>query len=238
MKLVEKFPNASYAEVTQYVNNEIAFLLKDGDKVVCPHKPVKCRDFLNDTLVWHKKQQKGTIYGYSYPGPIDEDKTRLMVTTPAYPSEHLRMENYEEFFHWLNGVEIELGVTPSVLTKLDTPKLSYMVEGDPVWQSSTVHLSFYTSLIRYLGTKLKTSPPKSLDQFILDAPKDSVNTRIAQYGVVRLGKAILSLKITEVSNSRTAPTSMHNINGFVSATTPALAASCVYGQELQTLLKL
>lgn len=240
MKLVEKWTAATYHEIGQRINNRLGFLQHKGDHVLLEHMPVYCRDFLNDTLVWRDKGETAPakIYGFSYAGGVDTDATRMLIQAPPKASNNLDMGNYEKYVHLLNDLEVAAGYSPTKITKLDSPVVSYMAEGDPAWMDNTVSFSFYTALLRYLGVGwAKPEPPKTMEELITEAPEDEVACNLQKHGASKLAAAIKTLPKKEVMGSVTT-SGMHNYNGFCTALNLYTGSANRYGVVLTKALGL
>jgi hypothetical protein len=134
-----------FAENYQPDNFQLAFAKVTDDSVVGLHPPVKCRDFLLDTLLWSSGAvPKDKIYGYDFAGPIDKDVC-LLAFNVKHP------DNMSE----INTIELAFDLEPTTLSET-TEKGTYLLQGSSFWQENTVKLSLYTFLVRaYLSRNVK-----------------------------------------------------------------------------------
>lgn len=138
MKLLEQFDRTQhYAQIEQARPCEFAFALVVGEDVLVNHKPVKCRDFLNDTLCWKEGFPHTSIYGYCFNGEIEREFTSLVIYD---------FGNIEENIAALNDV-LPMDLEPCKVVNLGK---AVLVTGDKFWMKSTVHMSFYTTVLRGL----------------------------------------------------------------------------------------
>lgn len=158
LKVVSNYPNRAYSELPQLYSCLFAFAKIEDDKVHVLHKPVKCRDFLLDTLLWEsgyaplpkeidwdgdtdepiETDEPGNIYGYDFTGPIEKEQSVMYVEYLPHAQSNLK---------FLNDFEVACGMEPSVLVPT-TEDQSYVVIGDAEWMKTTVLFSMYTWCIR------------------------------------------------------------------------------------------
>lgn len=138
-KLLPSKKVTSYNEEPQPCDTQFAFVQKQGDEVQVLHTPVKCRDFLLDTLVWRATEAPCQgVYGWDYNYYCDE----LAIFNTKF----------EQNIAQVNEVEAILGINPTKLIETDV-KGNFYLEHDPVWRKNTVMLSFYTLILRAFLTR-------------------------------------------------------------------------------------
>jgi hypothetical protein len=131
-----------YSEIHQNNPVKFAYYTVEGDTLVIEHHPVKCRDFLTDTLLWDCKEKKaGQIYGFEYAGPLPKDKLQLAIIPTT-------KQNFKDNLHLLNEVEKRLKIKPTTFQEVGE---WLALEADPFWLRSTLTLSWYTATIRLLN---------------------------------------------------------------------------------------
>lgn len=156
---------AKYNQVGQARPCKFSFAEIEGDTVYYLTKPVLCRDYLNDTLVWDELEDKSKvkeICGYKFTGPINRDNVILYMEDAEYL---LGKENMLEEY------EKPLGLKP--IQFLPTVKKDCVVViADPWWQSSTLQFSWLTQLLRHLTypsvTELKAPSREMMIQHLGD----------------------------------------------------------------------
>lgn len=203
----------AYVEIGQVIATKYSFaIIKDG--VVCEkHAPVLCRDFLNDTIVWRTEEGKDapkSIYGYMYKDSIDEENATFTVHFPDGGTK-------KEFMcglGLLNSLERALGVQPTKVMETNNKKI-LAVQGDKCWLNTTVHLSYYTALLRY--TCLGQEGLSTYDEMLKNKQEfDQPTETLIRVGAENLGKKILSLPFKGIRGA-VSPTYMHDANGFCTA---------------------
>jgi hypothetical protein len=186
---------ANYSEIAQKYPCKFAFAKIEGNNVRVLHGPVKCRDFLLDTLMWIKNVVPlptmteydeeleeyvevsggvGDVFGYNFAGPIVEDKTVLFVEDLP------NLEKHKELFNDLLMVQM-CGMEPCRFIKT-TEKDTYVIVGDKRWMDTCLLFSVYTFLIRNVFFPEK--PDYEFGRFdvfvrlkdLLALPRNTVNT--------------------------------------------------------------
>lgn len=127
-----------YNEIPQSCKTKFAFVRKQNNKMKILHTPVKCRDFLLDTLVWQAKEvPKTTIYEWSYHDYCEE----LAIFNVTNVTNLSRVRE----------VEHDLQMQLTKLVQTEDPEIFY-VKYDPEWRKNTALFSFYTLILRsFLG---------------------------------------------------------------------------------------
>ena len=216
-----------YAEVGQVRPCLFSFAVVDPKKegvVLQQHSWIKCRDFLNDTLVW-KAQMKdlgkvldnGRYYGYDFKGDIDENNTRFVMTNIGGLVDNVPL---------LNKIETEAGYEPTKVSLDETGKIA-MTVGDKRWMDNTVASSFYTYLLR-MFTYGKMSKVEEL--FKTNDPW--INNNPVKPIFLKMPKAIKALPKKNVRGSTN--NSMHDFNGFMTALQSPQYN--IYGEDLKNAL--
>lgn len=140
-------PDAGYSEIGQTIPIKFAFA-KVVDGTVYPlHKPVKCRDFLLDTVLWARLKIKNgvrNVYGYGFSEP--EKQYQMLLYQAPLIKDNLEL---------LNQIEEENGLKPSVVTKTNEAG-TFLLEGDQRIQESTELLSLHTLVVRFLSKQVKS----------------------------------------------------------------------------------
>lgn len=138
-----------------------------GDQVYALHRPVLCRDYLLDTVLWKALGVKnGTIsmFGYSF---AERAEDYLLVL--------FRYGKLQKNLPLLNQYEIMNGFEPSHLELVDAgnaivediwEKDCLLLVGDQKIQKKTEVLSFHSNLIRYFSEK----EFKTLDEALTNVP--------------------------------------------------------------------
>ncbi len=130
-------PTQGFSEIDQKAPLRWALTYRDGDVFAGQHGWWKCKDFLNDVVIYLQTGMEFGIYGFNNKAKLNED------------GGYVALKNVPEFFEHnlalLNEWLIERGFTP----------IDYMHEGDShvilipteYWQN-TFYISAITSLIR------------------------------------------------------------------------------------------
>lgn len=200
-KLIKGYTNnPDYIQEDQVYDCKFAYGKVDWDKkeVTVLHKPVLCRDFLLDTLVWHVKPKEGSIYRYDYDGPIERGFTCLAVK---------KLANAKKNLGFLNTYEISVGMEPSYL--LDCGRNNYVIIGDKRWMDNTVRMSAYTWMIRnFLYPEIPKTDCDRFGKRIFDV---SLLTKIVN------AKSEYIWNYKPLDNEFAESESWHGCNGFIYA---------------------
>ena len=201
----------SYAEIGQARPCTFAFAFVRDNVVFPQHQLVKCRDFLNDTLVWDEEKTKGRIWGYTFAGPYEKNKTSLYMEDAAAMPKNL---------HLLNAFEDELGVSHTKV--FDCGDKGHLIEGDSFWQLTTIHLSWYTQVLRWLTYPDLAGRSDTRSEVMM-------NTK----GFWDLPKQLKNYKIT-IKRNAPAISGMHDHNGFYTfLTNKYIRSKLTYGQQFK-----
>jgi hypothetical protein len=195
------------------------------DVVKVQHQPVLCRDFLNDTLAWKAKDiKKGHIYGYDFNGIIDKEFTRLVI---------FNYGNLLKNIEALNRVEHELGLSQTVVAIVEHDSVDHkpavMTVGDKFWMTTTVHMSFYTTILRGL-----TYPQDITD--IANIPEEGWMKDTHKF-IPFLPKILLDMPFIRVAGARDLKVdeqdTMHNFNGWSTACDYNRFKFNIYGEYIR-----
>jgi hypothetical protein len=143
LSIVRNYKHEEYTELGQRRPCKFAFAKISEERVYVLHKPVLCRDFLNDTLVLlagekeHTDDNPFNVYGYTFTGPIYGGT--MIVDEALCLRDHIDP---------LWNVEQLLGFH---LTKIDMVDDTAVLQFDPKWMTNTVMFSWYTSVLRGLS---------------------------------------------------------------------------------------
>ena len=222
--------DVEYGEEQQDRDCKFSFarLLKTG-KVKILHLPVRCRDFLCDTLVWRAKETNPNsgVYGYKYTGYVDPKKVSLYFkdTRPS-----TLVDNME----FLQNLEKELGLdtTSCVHLAADGGTKELYITGSKWWMSTTVHFSFYTYLLRQLSEE---GIVKTWADFKLGA----LGKKVPNGVIPRIPELLKKMEVNGVCGTaaqyRNDRYVVHDYNGFKSQFTHPDSTN--YGAQLNGLLK-
>lgn len=143
-----KNPDKSYAEAGQLRPCLFAFAQVDDSKVYPLFRPVKCRDYLGDFLVWsHHPDLKSTCYGFDvFDKGYDFTKPVLLMYDAAELHTNIAL---------LNKYEQRLGIPLTTIAEVKNDKATVVVFPDKWWMTNTLHLSWYTQTLRHLTYPLK-----------------------------------------------------------------------------------
>lgn len=180
---IEKFKRSGELnEIYQPTGFLFAFLssAKDGNRQC--HQPVKCRDFLHDSVRAYLHQDSFKIYGFSYAyesnPPIDLSKTRMLVSkSPGAGPMEMRRKNAGTLLQGLrrgrkllNHYEEMAGVKRRTeMHRVDDgsppgPKRTWLFEGPSMWLMSPYLVSMYTLLIRLGAKDISFAKNKSVEE--------------------------------------------------------------------------
>jgi hypothetical protein len=130
-------PSGSYSEVSQIAPLRWALTYREGDTFAGQHAWWKCKDFLNDVVIYLQTGKEFSIYGFQNKAKLNDD------------GGYVALKNVPDFFEHnlalLNEGLIERGFTP----------IDYLHEGDShvvliptEYWTNTFFISAITSLIR------------------------------------------------------------------------------------------
>lgn len=229
MKLVHNKPHQSYAEEDQDRPCHFYWAKVKKGVLTTDHGPVLCRDFLGDTLVWKAKETAPScIYSWSYDGDVEKKYTSIVL------------DNFGNIEHnvktILNPIEEKIGVKLTTVEKTDDGQHVW-VKGDKFWMTTTVHFSWYTTMLRYLTYDNAFEKIEDLK----DYPTNYwMNEAFPIF--VKLPHVLKQLKVTQVSGTKDVKANgghtMHNYNGWYNNTnfTGYQIKFTEYGEQLRALL--
>ena len=132
-------PHQSFSEVGQKAPLRWALCYKDGDSFEGQHGWWKCKDFLNDTVVYLRTGQEFEIYGYENKAKINDEGGYLALkNVPAFFEDNLIMLNEQLLSVGLEPIECFNG----------EGEVEKVVLVPSFYWSNTFFISFITSLIR------------------------------------------------------------------------------------------
>lgn len=191
------------------------------------HGPVLCRDFLGDTLVWKAKEAPPcSIYGWDYTGPVEKKYTSLVITDFGNIIKNIQ--------NILNPIEDELGIK-NTQAEVTDDGAHVWVKGDKWWMLTTVHFSWYTTLLRYLTYSHSFKEFEQLREFPTnDWMEGAFDT------FKKLPYVLPELKITQVAGTKKQycnGNTIHDYNGWRSNCGPEYKSRFTeYGEQLRALL--
>jgi hypothetical protein len=135
MKII--IPSANYSEIDQKAPLRWALTYRDGDTFTGQHGWWKCKDFLNDVVVYLQTGKEFEIYGFKNKAKLNDD------------GGYMALKNVPAFF------EHNLALLNEFLIERGFPPLDYLREGDShilliptEYWTNTFFISVITSLIR------------------------------------------------------------------------------------------
>jgi len=154
------------SEIYQDVDAHFAFCkekeVDNRNRIVQQHPWVKCRDFLNDALVYSvERTYSPEIYGFEYDGrnnPINLDNIEMLI---RIGNDSMKSRSLRQAIKVLNKFEKENGFIPTVMKQVardmyDGKTYKYFhVKGDKLWLTNTIYLSLFTHFIRSVYTEPK-----------------------------------------------------------------------------------
>lgn len=224
MQFLHPYSHQHYNEVPQCRPCKFSYAKKQDDKVVVLHTPVLCRDYLNDTLVWKAKEYpESRIYGYDFCGDIDTERTTLYLTEEFYENP------LKQNIAFVNKLEAEVGLPLTEVTTDDNK--NFLIQADKWWMTTTVHLSWFTYLLRQLT---HTGVTDSWENFKHDSEFQCISGK-----VTTLHNALAKLNVTQVSGTKQeyleqGMVTIHDYNGFRSQL--KMPKFTEYGQQLNELI--
>jgi hypothetical protein len=173
-----------------------------------------CKDYMTDTLVYVEEGYKEQGVYFNYQGPITTDRTTFVFRIS--PNFLPNVEMFQEY-------ERSLELTPTEIHT--TQNAGYiLVEGDPWWMKTTIHLSLYLSWMRNCSI---SGISKTLEELTAEPYIFSHMPHI-----MRLPEALKKLNITIKRNAPSRDL-MHSINGHHSLLSiPQMRSTMTYGKQL------
>ena len=148
--------NQYKSELNQIYDRGMEYCFVSENNVqACPF--VRCKDFLQDTILSKHTNKPVSIYGFAYDpkkdAPIPTEKTRLAVVNK---SDKKFSDKIPAILDLLNQIEIKLHLIKTIAIPAKTlPKgysCAFILEGSSRWMLSPPMLSLYALLIRVGGT--------------------------------------------------------------------------------------
>lgn len=154
MKLLEVKGQYGYSEAGQTVQLRTALLNKQENGDLKPmFAPVMCRDYYSDLLHSQWAGVGGTVCGFvcdPTKQKIDRDALRLQVKCASACMMANVLANLAGILH---PIEKQNGFKETIITPYD--KQNIILEGDPIWLTSSLLMATYTLLIRISGYPIK-----------------------------------------------------------------------------------
>lgn len=143
-------------QTEQYISNFYSFVTKlTPETVSIAHPYVRCRDFLNDVLIFstYIKKDIGRIYGFSLEikkNPIDWGNPQFLIKYEKIEELNLFIKN----LHYLHQLE-DFYEIPKTSVERTNFKKTILISFSSFWVSNTLSLSFYTYILRCLSYPLE-----------------------------------------------------------------------------------
>ncbi len=155
---LKKKQKTGLMENSQSVDLQFAFVNKNYEQLTTSFK---CRDFMGDFLWSRVNNSIANIYGFQYnfkENPYDTECFRVSLEFPDTKVKDLFLSNLP----YLHKKEEEAGTSLCKLLETQEENV-YVLEGDPIWQSTVWKTSLYTFYMKvmcYPSIK-KVSHPES-----------------------------------------------------------------------------
>ena len=143
-------------QIEQYISNSYSFVTKlTPETVSIAHPYVKCRDFLNDVLIFstYIKKDIERIYGFSLEinkNPIDWKNPQLLIKYGKPEELDLFIKN----LHYLHQLEDFYEISKTSVENTNFNNI-ILITFSSFWVSNTLNLSFYTYILRCLSYPLE-----------------------------------------------------------------------------------
>ena len=143
-------------QVEQYISNFYSFVTKlTPETVSIAHPYVKCRDFLNDVLIFstYIKKDIERIYGFS----LEINKNLIDWGNPQLLIKYEKTEELDLFIknlHYLHQFEDFYEISKTSVERTNYKK-TILISFSSFWVSNTLSLSFYTYILRCLSYPLE-----------------------------------------------------------------------------------
>lgn len=143
-------------QVEQYISNFYSFVTKlTPETVSIAHPYVKCRDFLNDVLIFstYIKKDIERIYGFSLEinkNPIDWGNPQFLI---KYEKEE-ELDLFIKNLYYLHQLEDFYEISKTSVERTNFKKI-ILISFSSFWVSNTLSLSFYTYILRCLSYPLE-----------------------------------------------------------------------------------
>jgi len=140
----------------QYISNFYSFVTKlTPETVSIAHPYVKCRDFLNDVLIFstYIKKDIERIYGFS----LEINKNPIDWGNPQFLIKYGKTEELDLFIknlHYLHQLEDFYEISKTSVERTNFKK-TILISFSSFWVSNTLSLSFYTYILRCLSYPLE-----------------------------------------------------------------------------------
>ena len=150
----------------QYISNFYSFVTKLTPKTVSiAHPYVKCRDFLNDVLIFsiYIKEDIERIYGFS----LEINKNPIDWGNPQFLIKYEKTEELDLFIknlHYLHQLEDFYEISKTSVERTNFKK-TILISFSSFWVSNTLSLSFYTYILRCLSYPLEGNLWKFINNY-------------------------------------------------------------------------
>jgi len=148
--------NQKLDQVDQYISNKYSFVTKlNSETVSIAHPYVKCRDFLNDVLIFSNyiKKDIDRVYGFTF----NIDSNFINWADPQLLIKYEKKEHLDLFIKNINYLHYFETFYELSYTKVEetNSKKTILVSFSPFWVSNTLSLSLYTFILRCLSYPLE-----------------------------------------------------------------------------------
>lgn len=143
-------------QTEQYISNFYSFVTKlTPETVSIAHPLVKCRDFLNDVLIFstYIKKDIRRIYGFS----LEINKNPIDWGNPQFLIKYKKEEELDLFIknlYYLHQLEDFYEISKTSVERTNFKKI-ILISFSSFWVSNTLSLSFYTYILRCLSYPLE-----------------------------------------------------------------------------------
>lgn len=143
-------------QIEQYISNFYSFVTKlTPETVSIAHPYVKCRDFLNDVLIFstYIKKDIERIYGFS----LEINKNPIDWGNPQFLIKYGKTEELDLFIknlYYLHQLEDFYEISKTSVERTNFKK-TILISFSSFWVSNTLSLSFYTYILRCLSYPLE-----------------------------------------------------------------------------------
>lgn len=146
---IMEFEEASkkhYDEMSQEYPLKFAWVKQEKDTYLAQHWWVKCRDFLQDAVLFSKLNEDLSIYKFS----IDEDFVETNLLALNFPKKK-HVDYLITNLIYLNSLEDLNNIPHTELVYLNKSDKTMIIKLSDYWKSSPILLSFYTFYLKILS---------------------------------------------------------------------------------------
>jgi hypothetical protein len=142
----EEASKKQYDEMSQEYPVKFAWVRQEKDTYVAQHWWVKCRDFLQDALLFSKLKEDLSIYKFK----IDDDFVETNLLALKFPkTKHIDYLITNLVF--LNSVEDLNNISHTELVYINKLEKTIVIKLSDYWKNSPTLLSFYTFYLKILS---------------------------------------------------------------------------------------